>query len=69
VLASRYRAEAKERAQALAPTLRELQARGMSLPDMACELTNRKVPTPRGGQWHPQLVARIAERLAAETPK
>jgi DNA invertase Pin-like site-specific DNA recombinase len=35
MLASRYRAEANERAQALAPTLRELQARGMSLRDMA----------------------------------
>jgi DNA invertase Pin-like site-specific DNA recombinase len=63
VLASRYRAEADERAQALGPTLRELQQRGMSLRDMARELTKRKVPTPRGGRWHPQLVARIAERL------
>ena len=63
ILASRYRAEADERAQTLAPTLRELQGRGMSLRDMARELTRRKVPTPRGGHWHPQLVARMAERL------
>ena len=65
VLASRYRAEADERARALAPTLRELQERGMSLRDMARELTKRKQPTPRGGAWHPQLVRRIVQRLGA----
>jgi DNA invertase Pin-like site-specific DNA recombinase len=65
VLASRYRAEADERARALAPTLRELQERGMSLRDMARELTKRKQPTPRGGAWHPQLVKRIAQRFDA----
>ena len=25
----------------------------------------RRVPTPRGGMWHPQLVARVLERLEA----
>jgi hypothetical protein len=35
----------------------------MSLRDMARELTKRKVPTPRGGRWHPQLVTRMVERL------
>ena len=65
VLASRYRAEADERARALAPTLRELQERGMSLRDIARELTKRKQPTPRGGAWHPQLVRRIVQRLGA----
>jgi hypothetical protein len=65
VLASRYRAEADEQARALAPTLRELQERGMSLRDMARELTKRKQPTPRGGAWHPQLVRRIVQRLGA----
>jgi DNA invertase Pin-like site-specific DNA recombinase len=65
VLASRYRAEADERARALAPTLRELQERGMSLRDMARELTKRKRPTPRGGSWHPQLVKRIIQRFDA----
>jgi hypothetical protein len=30
---------------------------------MAVELTKRKVETPRGGAWHPQLVKRIVERL------
>jgi DNA invertase Pin-like site-specific DNA recombinase len=65
VLASRYRAEAEDRARALAPTLRELQERGMSLRDMARELTKRKQPTPRGGSWHPELVKRIVQRFAA----
>jgi hypothetical protein len=27
------------------------------------ELDKRKVDTPRGGAWHPQLVKRIVERL------
>jgi hypothetical protein len=29
------------------------------------ELTRRKVPTPRGGAWHPQLVARVLLRVEA----
>ena len=27
------------------------------------ELEKRKVPTPRDGAWHPQLVSRIVQRL------
>jgi hypothetical protein len=30
---------------------------------MADELTKRKVETPRGGCWHPQLVKRVVQRL------
>ena len=30
---------------------------------IADELTKRKLQTPRGGAWHPQLVKRIVERL------
>jgi hypothetical protein len=33
---------------------------------IADELTRRKVETPRGGAWHPQLVKRIVERLESE---
>jgi hypothetical protein len=47
------------------PVLRDLKQHGMSLRGMAAELTKRRVPTPRGGTWHPQLVARVLERLAA----
>ena len=42
---------------------RRTLGRGMSLLDMARELTKRKVPAPRGGRCHLQLLARIAERL------
>jgi hypothetical protein len=30
---------------------------------IAVELEKRKMPTPRGGSWHPQLVKRIVQRL------
>jgi len=30
---------------------------------IAAELRKRKVETPRGGMWHPHLVARIVQRL------
>jgi hypothetical protein len=32
---------------------------------IAAELEKRKVETPRGGAWHPQLVKRIVRRIAA----
>lgn len=64
VLAPRLRKEARQRAKALRPVIYELQDQGLSLRAMARELTKRKVPTPRGGHWHPQLVARVVERLS-----
>jgi len=30
-------------------------------------LTNRKVKTPRGGNWHPQTVKMVMQRLASAT--
>jgi hypothetical protein len=30
---------------------------------IAAELEKRKMPTPRGGAWHPQLVKRVVQRL------
>jgi Recombinase len=62
-LAPRYRAEAKTRAEQLAPVIHELQKRGYSMRGIAVELDKRKVETPRGGAWHPQLVTRIVKRL------
>jgi DNA invertase Pin-like site-specific DNA recombinase len=61
--ATRYKAEANARAAELAPVIRELKQRGMSLRAMAAELTKRRVPTPHGGAWHPQLIARVLQRL------
>jgi hypothetical protein len=37
-----------------------------SMRRIADELTKRKVQTPRGGSWHPQLVKRIVQRLEGE---
>jgi hypothetical protein len=34
-----------------------------SASDIAAELDKRKVETPRGGVWHPQLVKRMVRRL------
>ncbi len=51
------------RAVELGPLLRDLQKRGLSLRGIAAELMKRRVPTPRGRVWHPQLVARVLERL------
>ncbi len=64
-LAPKYRAEAKARAEQYAPIIRELQRDGYSMRGMAGELEKRKVPTPRGGAWHPQLVKRVVQRLNA----
>jgi DNA invertase Pin-like site-specific DNA recombinase len=66
VLAPKYRAEAKARAEQIAPVIRELQRDGYSMRGIAVELDKRKVETPRGGAWHPQLVKRIVERIDAE---
>lgn len=63
-LAPKYRAEAKARAEQLAPVIREMQQRGYSIRGMAVELDRRKIPTASGGAWHPQTVSRMIERLA-----
>jgi DNA invertase Pin-like site-specific DNA recombinase len=66
VLAPRHKAAAAQRAATLAPTLRELKGRGLSLRAMAAELVKRKIKTPAGGtSWHPQAVARMVARLAS----
>jgi hypothetical protein len=65
-LAPKYRAEAKVRAEQLAPVIRELQRDGYSMRGIAAELDKRKVATPRGGAWHPKLVKRIVERLDSD---
>ena len=65
-LAPKYQAEAKARAEQLAPLIRDFQKRGYSMRGIAAELEKRKIETPRGGAWHPQLVKRIVERLASQ---
>jgi hypothetical protein len=61
--AKRYKAEAMARAVELGPVLRDLRQRGLSLRGVAAELMKRRILTPRGRVWHPQLVARVHERL------
>jgi hypothetical protein len=56
-------ATAQVRAEQLAPVIRELQQRHYSMRGIAVELEKRKVETPCGGSWHPQLVKRIVQRL------
>src|SRR3954451_9084820 len=48
-LAPAYKAEAIERAQALAPVVSELKAAGLSARGMAVELNRREIATPAGG--------------------
>jgi hypothetical protein len=67
ILAPKYRAEALDRAKQLEPVIREMQNEGYSMRRMATELTNRKVKTPRGGDWHPQTVKMVMQRLAGST--
>lgn len=62
-LAPRFRAEAEERAQLLAPVFAELA--GMTARAAAEELNRRGVNTPAGGTWFPMQVQRVRKRLAA----
>jgi DNA invertase Pin-like site-specific DNA recombinase len=64
-LAPKYRADALDRAKQLEPVMREMQGKGYSLRRIATELNKRKVATPRGGEWHPQTVKMVMQRLAA----
>jgi len=49
---SQIRGGALDRAKQLEPIIREMQNEGYSMRCMAAE-QNRKVKTPRGGDWHP----------------
>jgi hypothetical protein len=64
ILAPKYRAEAKARAEQIAPVIRDLQQRGYSMRGIAVELDNCKVETPPGG-LQPQTVSHVVERLAS----
>jgi DNA invertase Pin-like site-specific DNA recombinase len=54
---------ATARAHDLAPTIRQLQAGGLSLRRVAVELTRRGIPTARGGPWSAVTVSRVLERI------
>jgi DNA invertase Pin-like site-specific DNA recombinase len=63
VLAPANRAAAMERARLLKPILSELTGAGMSIRQIAVELMARRIPTAGGGNWHPQTVSRVLERV------
>lgn len=57
-------AKADARAADLLPIIREIQAGGVSLRQVAAELTRRGIETPRkGGVWSGVQVGRVLERL------
>lgn len=62
VLAPRFKAEAADRAQHLAPIFSELE--GLSTRAAAAELNRRGVPAPAGGDWLAAQVSRVRKRLA-----
>jgi DNA invertase Pin-like site-specific DNA recombinase len=55
-------AKADARAEQIMPTLNELREAGMSLHQMAAELTARGIATPRGGNWTATSVRRAMAR-------
>jgi hypothetical protein len=55
---------ADARAEALAPTIANIQSAGfVSLNAITRELSEREIPTPKGGKWHPGSVRRLLLRL------
>lgn len=43
--------------------IRRWHRSGWSLREMAARLTGLKIPTKRGGKWHPSIVSKILKRL------
>lgn len=62
-LAPRFKAEAEERTQLLAPVFAELNS--MTARAAADELTRCGISAPAGGPWFPMQVQRVRKRLAA----
>jgi DNA invertase Pin-like site-specific DNA recombinase len=51
-----------------APTLAEMRQRGVSLHQMAAEVSARSIPAPGGGAWTATAVRRVLVRVAACQP-
>lgn len=52
-------AKAAARRAKLAPLVRRLRLSGLTLAEVAEELTRQGVPTERGGRWHANTVRRL----------
>jgi DNA invertase Pin-like site-specific DNA recombinase len=63
VLAPKFRDEAHQRAKELEPIIQKLRDKGYSRNRIAAELSRRKVPTPRRGQWDHSSVRNVLKRL------
>jgi DNA invertase Pin-like site-specific DNA recombinase len=63
--AARNRARATDHARAIEFAVRDLIQQGSSLRQVALALTERRIPTPRGGQWHAQSVKNVLAALRA----
>jgi DNA invertase Pin-like site-specific DNA recombinase len=60
--------KANDRGALLAPTIAALQEAGItSLAGIAKALNDRGITTNRGGQWHPNSVARLLDRLPKQS--
>jgi 2,4-dienoyl-CoA reductase-like NADH-dependent reductase (Old Yellow Enzyme family) len=57
------KAQAQERAEAWRGIVEPMHQAGSSLREIAAALNSAGVRTTRGGNWHPQAVARVVERL------
>ena len=66
--AAGQRARADAFAARVAPTILELRACGLSLHQIAAELTARSVHTAKGASWRATTVARILTRTASGGP-
>lgn len=59
------RANAQRRAEKLEGIVKPLRQGGRSLREIAAELNNVGVPTPRGSNWTPSQVKRVLDRLGS----
>jgi DNA invertase Pin-like site-specific DNA recombinase len=58
------KAQADDRAQALAPVIEELRTVGVTTTTALADALNaRSIPTARGGRWHAASVARLVARI------
>jgi hypothetical protein len=59
-------AVAAAKANHFAPVIAELRAAGVtSLAGIAAGLNERRIPAPRGGEWHAVQVSRVLARIGA----
>jgi len=63
ILAAKNRADADERARAIAPAVRALQSENPTIRGLMAAMNREGVPTARGGGWHVPSVHNLVKRL------